>query len=265
MGLVELGGALPAPISQFGGKVYLKMEQVFKQNRIKYHYKGEKIDFRYTSLKELFHFRDAMEGEEIGPEGVPMEIFDLDGHDAIIDVGAYFGAYSVLFGVLNPDVDLICFEPNEKNRAVLTRNLRENDIDASVRSELVAGETKTVEFYREKGSKTSNSDTMVPDDTAQLELVEREAISLGDLFVEQGIQSPFVKIDAEGAEQDILPDLLGCQELDHLSGIIEFHDERLDREVEDYLSGLGENGYETELVKETPTNRQAFYFHPRNR
>jgi FkbM family methyltransferase len=260
MDLFDLGRVLPSPIARSGARSYITASKSLGRNHYKYQYRDKEFVFKYSNETEFLKLKGVI-GDGEGPEGVPMEMLDVDGHDAIIDIGAHFGTYSVIFGVLNPSINLIAFEPNDYNRTVLRTHLRLNGVKASVREDVVSGETGELQFYEDRRATGSIRDTAVPDNESRFTTVTRPSIALSELFNEAEIRAPFVKIDAEGAEQQILPDVLEA-DLNHLAGIVELHDERLECAPERYLEDLHANGFSTECIKATPSHRRAYHFYP---
>jgi|AntDeeMetagen134_2_1112570.scaffolds.fasta_scaffold01437_3 FkbM family methyltransferase len=262
MNLSTVAENTPDPITRIGGAAYIWTKRILGQNQHRYEYDGSEFIFEYSTTQQFGKSRGLVTDDGIGPEGVPMELLNVDAHDAIIDVGAHFGLYSVIFGMLSPDIKLFSFEPNNYNRSVLERNLRINGIDATISEKIVSDETGTIPFYEDRDIEGSVRDTTVPDNEECFTRVERPSIALSDLFDQEYITRPFVKIDAEGAEQDILIDLFEQSKLNHLAGIVELHNERLDdgpKALLDYLAG---QGMEYDCVKKEPVTRKAYHFYP---
>ena len=113
-------------------------------------------------------------------------------NDVFYDIGADSGLYTVPVGSV---CNTIAFEPHPVRRATLRRVLKRNRVSATVRTEALSNEKRTAKFgYRIAADSKDNSDF-----TAQL--------VPGDELVGELPQPTVLKIDVEGAEQDVLSGL----------------------------------------------------------
>lgn len=211
------------------------------------------IDFKFKYTKDTFDsIYDVKEGkriigliedEEITSENIPLSaIVANESVDAVFDIGAYFGIYSVLLQQQNPDADLYSFEPNEKNREVLSELLSKNNISARIFDAVVSDESGTTTFYTDpKGTSQSNSTTK----TDYFSAIEKRTIALSDFFSENEIEKAFVKIDAEGEELAILRDIF-ASDIGYLEGVVELHPDKMPTTEDEFVSELSNQceGYE---------------------
>lgn len=240
--------------------MYARRMAASGRNRLPFRYRDRKIVYRYLDGPSLLYLTNCLEGGLVAHEQIPITLFDLPEHyDIAIDVGAHFGVYSVLLGVLN-DVELFCFEPNPQNRRVLEANLAENGIDAVVDPRVVSDRTGSVTFYHRRGFNTVSHSTEPPLELrGEFERSEVESVALSSLLSEREGANVFVKIDAEGEEDRIVRDLLGVDGIGEVSGLLELHLDKLADDGESTLAALEERGFVYELVKRSE-NQPGYRF-----
>jgi FkbM family methyltransferase len=122
-----------------------------------------------------------------------------------IDIGAHIGLFSVTMArAVSDDGQVICLEPSERTRAVLTRTLELNGVAAwtTVRREAVA-DTSGRAALHESAIAGSNANSLVaaPADSTDTTV---PTVTLDELCAETSAAVSCVKIDAEGAELMIL-------------------------------------------------------------
>jgi FkbM family methyltransferase len=198
---------------------------------------------------------------EMTRENIPLSAIDAaEPVDAIIDVGAHVGLYSVLLKRLHPDADLYAFEPATDSREILRGLLGANGISGIISDEVVSGTTGTIIFYTDpNGESVSHSTTVRDDFTAG----EKPCLALSDLFKREDINRAFVKIDAEGEEFAIVDDLM-TTDLEYLEGIVELHPDKLDvppSEVIDcFETGCDQVEFLAETSPQHESSRPMYYF-----
>jgi hypothetical protein len=138
-----------------------------------------------------------------------------------IDIGAAEGELTLFFLKLTNAEKVLAFEPSPVCLAVLRRNLELNGVDPRTTDRLSINQSLVG---------CSNSET---------------TISLDSLV--SSIQAPcFIKMDVDGAEEDIL---LGAKEFNRLPGVrwlIETHSEALEKSC---LNLLTQAGFQTKVIK----------------
>lgn len=116
----------------------------------------------------------------------------------IIDVGAYEGEWSKSMHSIFPDARFILIEPLPEKKS----SLEHLDIGTkTVYNDLLSDETgETKRFYEmETGS------SYYPEQTdADRKVTERSTVTLDDLVAKEEISNALLKIDAQGAELDII-------------------------------------------------------------
>lgn len=262
--LYEIGKHIPKPVAELGASVYVKGQRLRGRNHFKFDYNGYRFVYGYHDIATFTDLHGCIEGDHTALEQIPLDYFDLHNHDAAFDVGAHFGIYTVILGVMNHDIPIFAYEPNEYNRLVLEYNCAINDFQSNrvqVSDTVIASESGTVTFHIDASTDGSPRDTLVPGQDASrfTETVARDAVSLSSIFDEEGISKPFIKLDIEGAEDGVIADILDA-ELDHLAGIVEIHADRLDGGEAGVLNQFDNNGIHYECVKDRFENRDAFYF-----
>ncbi|BCX15610.1 MAG: hypothetical protein KatS3mg097_502 [Candidatus Parcubacteria bacterium] len=123
------------------------------------------------------------------------------------DLGAHYGYYSVLMSKLYPQSKVFAFEPDRGVLEILKKNKRENIeiIPKAVGS--FNGKTKFYSFdLLSSGVSTLNIENLkkIPLTQQKPNEYEVEVITLDSFCEENKIIPDFIKIDVEGAEEDVL-------------------------------------------------------------
>ena len=145
---------------------------------------------------------------------------------AIVDAGANIGLFALHAARLFPHVPLSCYEPDPANFVVLERNLALNRIPAALHRRGVWSRQCTL-YYHAQDSHTGFVDENPPGLEIPCEVPEISA-------------DTWLKIDAEGAEYEVLPALLSRGERPKWISM-EIHD--FNRRGSVLLTALRENGY----------------------
>lgn len=216
----------------------------------KFTYNGS--EYRFEPTKETaWMFKDAVVDGVLTDEHVPIDVLDnASAYDRAIDIGAHHGLYTVLLRLLNPELRIVAFEPERRNRQVCREVLLANDVDASVRREVVIDESGVVEFHvaPEDGSE---GHTVTPTDGYSA--VSKPAVALSDEL--NSDESAWVKIDVEGAEWSVLNDLFEAET--EVAGLVELHPEKLPVPTDDVIALLEEECSTVECLGETVPNHTA--------
>lgn len=117
--------------------------------------------------------------------------------DAIYDVGAHFGYYTLLSSALaGPEGKVIAFEPSPPNLGYLQKHIHINRCDnVSVLELALSDHEGTARFENRAGSGTAR---LSPDGAIEVRVTSLDAIAAG-------LPAPRVlKIDCEGAEVEVL-------------------------------------------------------------
>jgi FkbM family methyltransferase len=257
----NLISAFPSPVLDHIVWTYVKLRTITGTNQYTYSVANKRITFTYTNVSQFELFFDLFDGETITTEGFDVDLFRLPERDAFVDIGAYHGLYSAIVGKLNPDIEIHSCEPNEDNQAKLKDTLKTNGITATVHSEVVTDHTGTVTFYTRAGTNSEGHSTNPHDGATP---VEKESVSIAELLRAENITDPFIKIDAEGEEIKIVPDLVQSTATNTIEGIVEMHPDKMDSSVEKVLSHFDDCGYAYSHIGNTvspeTTPRPGYYF-----
>jgi FkbM family methyltransferase len=127
--------------------------------------------------------------------------------DVVIDIGAHIGLFGVLMArLVGPAGRVFSFEPTPLTRAVLEQTVRLNGVQAvvEVRGEAVSRTTGTASFH-DAGAALGAANSLVP--MGRLDagpVISVPTVSVDDFVREQSLTPRCLKIDAEGAELDVL-------------------------------------------------------------
>lgn len=179
--------------------------------------------------------------------------------DVIVDVGAHVGLFAIYCRSLNPNCEIICLEPEEKNYAVLRDNLSKNKIQNAV---MLKAALAHVSGRRHLGvSEDSHNHELFPENACESGLCELvETFSLGALIKKFDIKKiGLLKMDIEGAETEVLS-ALDADVFERISAIImEYHDTR-GRVHTDLEKILRENGFGVEVFPSKFDKSLGFIF-----
>jgi FkbM family methyltransferase len=127
--------------------------------------------------------------------------------DVALDIGAHIGLFSVLMARLVGQAGRVfSFEPTPLTRAVLEQTVRLNDAQGviEVRGEAVSRTTGTASFH-DAGAALGAANSLVPIDRPDAgPVIPVPTIRVDDFVRERGVVPRCLKIDAEGAELDVL-------------------------------------------------------------
>ena len=181
------------------------------------------------SVVPVLRFRDGRRFHH-GPRDAPvflfLEIFAnrcysrlapprVDG--AIVDIGANIGAFTLDAAARYRDAPIHAYEPDPVSREVLQRNVNANGLDRRVTiwPDAVAAADGTLEFHQSGASLESGSHA------ASGSTIRVPAVSLATVVSRLGGAAGLMKIDAEGAEVEMLESVADAPPAHHIVG--EFH------------------------------------------
>jgi FkbM family methyltransferase len=260
--LNRIGELLPTSISRGLIPVYIYISRITGTNAVSYSVSGREVQFIYDSEEQFLLMYKIIDQNKICAENISLEYLqEISECDCFIDVGAYHGLYSLIVGKLYEDVDIYSFEPNEINRQVLTQTLGINDINSDIRNEVITNTSGEIKFYERPNDLSEGHSTAK---YRQSEVTIKKSLTLSDLFIEEGIKNPYIKLDAEGEEYNILRDISECSYLSSISGIVEVHPDKMDADMDEIINLFKENKYDWEHIGDTTgpdmSPRPAFFF-----
>lgn len=124
----------------------------------------------------------------------------------IIDIGANIGVFSIKASRLAKNVKVLSYEPFPKNFEILRENTKLNKLEEIVfpKKEAVAGRKGELELFfnpNDSGDVSSRQQKQ----KNQSQSIKVPSITLEDIFRENDVETcDFLKIDCEGAEEEIL-------------------------------------------------------------
>lgn len=179
---------------------------------------------------------------------------------SVIDCGANIGMSLLYIKIRAPRARVMCFEPNPAARAVLERNIEENKWQDEVRVLPYAlGKKKgTADFFVDAktatssggstGRHTKNKNQSLNSYTVEVDILSRHIDSAID----------FLKIDIEGAEFDVLEELVAQEKLRSVSVLqLEYHyiPNVFTRPLSEMLALLESEGFHTFVESNMPPHR----------
>ena len=106
-----------------------------------------------------------------------------------LDIGSFFGFYSVFVGSLNKNCEIHSFEPNAEYSFITNYNIKLNNLDVKSHRVALSDETAEIRF---------SDRSMKVKEGAQSETVK--AIPFDDLAQKENIHPEIVKLDVHGSE-----------------------------------------------------------------
>jgi len=128
--------------------------------------------------------------------------FQIARTDTVIDIGAHKGVFSLYAAYLAKEGQVLSFEPHPGNYSLLQENLRRNNA-TNVRAFNLAVWSKPDKLILKTSSSSLSHSLVLPTDGGGT--LEVYCTGLREIFEENRISTcEFLKIDAEGAEYEIL-------------------------------------------------------------
>jgi FkbM family methyltransferase len=205
------------------------------------------------------HFVPAL-GIQLWQSGLIEEIDTIQGYmghappragETVFDLGANCGASVFVFSrAVGPTGKVVAFEPDPLNREMLTRNVESLGLgNVIVCASAVAGRSATLRFNSEGSLGAALSH--VVSRAGLSETIEVDALTLADACAKVGCAPDFIKMDVEGAEEEVIEGARAWLRDHRPRWVIDTH-HRINGKFTDAAveQGLGACGYRvwTELV-----------------
>ena len=176
----------------------------------------------------------------------------------IVDGGSNIGMSVLFFKALYPAANVLAFEPAARAHELLRRNVEANGLaGVEIRHAALGGQNGTVPFFED------------PDDPATFRMSTRaERIRGGETSVEElrlsGVipgHVDLVKLDVEGAEDDVLEDLIVSGAISRVEQLLVEYHHHLDGGRDflgAFLERLRDHGFRYQVSAQSPVrNRNA--------
>jgi len=170
--------------------------------------KGGQLEVNYSEPR----LHTLTNGLQFELSSMPEETSALDAYfrfhrpnpsDLVFDIGAYCGVFtSELSKAVGPQGKVIAFEPDPLNVELLRRNVARHQLSNVIIAQAAISDTNGTAAFNSDGS-LGSSLTLALSRPSTHETVEVRTIAFETACAEFGVPS-FVKIDAEGAEIEIL-------------------------------------------------------------
>lgn len=220
------------------------MKQInFNNKKLKFNIRG---DADQSVLNEILGDREYR---------IVEDVIKKASHE-IIDVGAHIGVFSIYASVLNPNVKVFAYEPEEENIALLKENLKLNNIQNVVAKGVAVG------------AKDGSKDFFVSADSHNHSFFETEnsvkkikvqVWGFGKILQKAEVVD-FVKMDCEGAEFEILNSLSPEDFAKVKAFYIEYHEYSPEMKAEDLIKLIQRNGFKVKSVSSRYDKRMGFIF-----
>jgi FkbM family methyltransferase len=178
----------------------------------------------------------------------------------ILDCGSNIGMSILYFKTLYPDCVIVAFEPDKKTFELLKENIARNKLrDVTLVNRAVSDRTAPADFYSDPDLPGSLAMSTDPARGLKTKMII-ESTTLSDHI---HAEVDFLKMDIEGAEQDVLRELSRHNKLRMVKEMIfEYHHHA--RPDEDALSGvlgmLEQNGFGYDICNMIPPPFQRGQF-----
>lgn len=182
--------------------------------------------------------------------------------NCILDLGAHIGFFSLYCNLINQNVKIFAFEPDERNFSFLKENLNLNHVKNVVAKNIAVGEkTGLRDFYL---SIDSHNHSFIPikesiaskkvNVLSLKDILERYLLKNGILAVD------LVKMDLEGAEFEIFENLEGDVFSKIKNFYIEYHEYFENKKAFIMTNILQKNNFKIKTFKSHYDKRMGFLF-----
>ena len=148
-----------------------------------------------------------------------MNIKNQDG-GVMVDVGANYGYYSLLWCADAVQNQAICFEASPKNLNAITNNIYINDLSNQIKLEKIAVSNQLGKIYFDQGSEEQTGWGGISNTSDGVNTVEVETITLDKYFENKNhFHINILKIDTEGADYLVIKGAIGLiknQKIKHI-------------------------------------------------
>lgn len=166
---------------------------------------------------------------------------------SILDCGANIGMSVLYFKYLYPDCEIIAFEPNPYAFALLEKNIAQNGLNhVEIRNSGLSNAEGYIDFFVEENKGSLTGSILKARGGKRTLRIHSEKLSK---YI-QDTQFDLTKMDIEGAESEVLSDLVSANRIGHSNQyIIEYHHRirSLRSSMSDFIRPFEEAGFEYNL------------------
>jgi len=202
----------------------------------------------YTNKEEFNILKDEIFNKEI--YGIDLNLNNGDGNytPVIFDLGAHIGLSILYFKIKYPNSKIVAFEPNSNIFPILEENIQCNGLTNVQLHNIALGNKDEIRtFYIDNSGNDAfstgsfNKDAWNGEQKSTPISVRCEKLSK---YISENID--ILKIDIEGAETEVLKELVEADKLQYIKNIlIEYHPIN-NGNSKNIIKLLNENGFETE-------------------
>lgn len=149
---------------------------------------------------EIEIFREFFMDRVVDLEVVPFE------PDYVVDCGAHTGMFTLLASMYFPNSAFTLFEPNRKNLDILKKMLAINRLKVSLYPAAVSTKDGTAFFV---SNMSYDGHIVEKTDGSSIDTVEVKCVDLKKYIRENLQGNLLLKLDIEGHEIDVIPDIIG--------------------------------------------------------
>ncbi len=200
-------------------------------------------EIRYTNKEEFNILKDEIFNKEIYNVTINPGVTS----PTIFDLGAHIGLSVLYFKIKYPNSRIVAFEPNSNIFPILQENIECNDLTNVELHNIALGSKNEIRtFYIDSSgidafsTGSFNKDAWNGEQKSTPISVKCEQLSK---YITEGID--ILKMDIEGAETEVLKELIDADKLKYIKNIlIEYHPIN-GGNSKNIISLLNENGFET--------------------
>jgi FkbM family methyltransferase len=121
---------------------------------------------------------------------------------AVVDCGGFEGYFTLLASAHFPETQLMAFEPHPANFLAMCSNFARNGIEVSARAQAVSNYSGRMQFSGD------GFHGRLLQDKQSVDLVQVEVANLREVIIRLSPRSLLLKLDVEGEEDKILPEII---------------------------------------------------------
>lgn len=246
--LKSIWAFIPQPIKNIIRSLRYRAICLFRGSVFKIDFKGCRFDIRHQRLE---HYQCARAFSSFEPDFLDCFLDKARTSKIIYDIGSYIGTYALAAAAINPEADIIAFEPQPENYQAILANVAHNRFDRIRVYPVAVGDQNSSLTFSHVGQTGSISQPNAePRSGETKQLVE--AVTLDTLLRRDALPVPdLVKIDVEGYEAHVLRGMREILEQHHPTILLELHPGLMhgfSESADGLLKLLANMGYEQHIL-----------------